>query len=146
VATAQTETIPMRQTFDGTTWTSPRNLEDWSWDFAFESGSRFWLAQCCCMESGCNVRLIENNVSQPDEPRNLRDLAFDSRGNLWAASDNDRTAYAQGVWFRDGSSGEWTQVTPSTTPAHTMVSDRVRTVLPWGGDVWIGYREDGLIA
>jgi ligand-binding sensor domain-containing protein len=144
VATARESTVPMRQTFDGITWTAPRNLEDWTWDFAFESQEEFWLAQCCCGAQGCSLRFVENNVSRGQTPRNLRDLAFDARGNLWAASDNDIEEQAQGIWFRDASTGAWTWVTLSTAPQETMRSNRVRAILPWNGELWIGYREKGV--
>ena len=46
-----------------------------------------------------------DNVVSGNPPRNLRDLAFDGDGNLWAASDNDIEEYAQGIWFRDAVTG-----------------------------------------
>ncbi len=144
VTTAREATIPMRQTFDGTVWSAPRNMEDWTWDFLFESDREFWLAQCCCASAGCSLRSVLDNVSSGNPPRNLRDLAFDGDGNLWAASDNDIEEYAQGIWFRDAATGAWTQVTLTTAPPQTMQSNRVRAILPRNDEVWIGYREKGV--
>ncbi len=104
----------------------------------------FWLAQCCCAATGCSLRSVVNDVSRGEVPRNLRDLAFDADGNVWAASDNDIEEFAQGIWFRDAATGVWTQVNRTTAPPQTMLKNRVRAILPRDNEVWIGYRGAGV--
>jgi len=141
--TAKSGQVPMRQSYDRREWSRPINLENWCFDLLFGADG-LWMAHCCCGASGCDLRLVQGEQTLVQEPRNLRDLVFDADGNLWAASDNDQEAYAQGVWFRDAQTGEWTPITISTAPPGTMMSNRVRAVLPLGEDLWIGYRERGL--
>ncbi len=145
VSTAHRGIVPMRQSFDGAAWSAPRDLEDWTFDLLFEPNEDLWLAQCCCRESGCNLRLVHDGVSATLDPRNLRDIVYDDEGNLWGASDQalDFEQYAEGIWFRDASTGEWTNI-QTTTPGSQMVSNRVRAVLPWNGDLWIGYSDKGV--
>lgn len=142
--TAEKGALPLLQHYDGVLWSSVTRLQDWTFDLVFNQEGKLWLAQCCCRATGCDLDLADGDSIVSDVPRNLRDLAYDGDGNLWGASDNavDQEQHAQGVWFRDAATGVWTQY--NTSSESHLLSNRVRAVLPYQGEVWIGYSGRGV--
>lgn len=138
-------TAAMRQSFDGVTWSNPKSVGDWSFDILFGPDGALWLAQCCCGETGCQLRKVVDETMFDQPPRNLRDIVFDADGNLWCASDHapDNEEFAEGLWFMHSATGDWTQITVET-PGAEMLRNRVRAVLPRGRDLWIGYSDRGV--
>ncbi len=143
--TAQRGAPPTYQTFDGVFWSVPRLLQDWTFDLAFGPEGDLWFAQCCCRETGCDLDRLSQGSFEASPPRNLRDLAYDDLGNLWGASDQapDAVQFAEGVWMRHASSGEWSQFR-TDTPGSQMLANRVRALCPVGRILWLGYTDAGV--
>ena len=134
------------QNFNGSVWSAPRALGYWAFDMLVNPAGGLWLAHCCCKPAACPLELLQGGTSILDTPGNLRDIAYDDRDNLWGASffENDPT-YAQGLWVRMASTGEWTNIKTDTQGAH-LLSNVVRAVLPVGQKIWIGYAASGVQA
>jgi hypothetical protein len=133
------------QTFNGTVWGAPRPLSYWTFDMLPNPGGGIWLGHCCCELPGCPLEiLIGSTIHAESGPHNLRDLAYDEGGNLWGASYFETDPLqAEGIWMRSAASGLWTQFGPETSGAQILAS-RVRSVLPVGREVWIGYADQGV--
>ncbi|MDM7914834.1 MAG: two-component regulator propeller domain-containing protein, partial [Candidatus Eisenbacteria bacterium] len=141
--TAQVGEAPFYQTFDGRNWSNPENLRDWSFDILFTADGTQWLAQCCCGASGSCELSFKNGPSREYlEPRNVRDLALDEQGRIWAGSYNDDDQWAEGIYMRPANGSDWQQFTVASTG--TMLSNRVRAIIPYRGEVWIGYAQAGV--
>ncbi len=138
-------TVPMVQGFDGSDWSTPLNTPDWVFDILFSPNDDLWLGQCCCKETGCSLSLVVDGSIEAYPPRNLRDIVYDEDGNLWCASDHasDNEEFAEGIWFLQRSTGQWTQITVDS-PGAELLRNRVRAILPSGRNVWIGYSDSGL--
>lgn len=145
MTTAQRGQGPLYQTFDGSTWSSPVALSDWTFDLQFDRDERLWFGQCCCREQGCSIHVLENGTFSSEAPRNLRNMTLDAQGNLWCASDqaNDQIQYAFGIWMKSAATGEWTNF-KTDTPGSRMLSNRVRAIAVADGVVYIGYTDTGV--